>query len=47
VITPRGFTSLPTQEVEYGFSGFIPTNNQTNTRVASSKIKKERKKERA
>jgi len=30
VITPRGFTSLPTQEAEYIFSGFIPTNKQTN-----------------
>ena len=30
VITPRGFTSLPTQEVEYSFLGFIPTNKQTN-----------------
>jgi len=31
VITPRGFTSLPTQEAEYGFSGFIlkQTNKQT------------------
>jgi len=26
VITPRGFTSLPTQEVEYSFTGFIPIN---------------------
>jgi len=24
----RGFTSLPTQEVENSFSGFIPTNKQ-------------------
>jgi len=30
VITPRGFTSLPTQEVKYSFSGFVPTNKQTN-----------------
>jgi len=30
VITPRGFTSLTTQEAEYSFSGFIPTNKQTN-----------------
>ena len=32
VITPRGFTSLRTQEAEYSFSGFNPTkqNNQTN-----------------
>jgi len=31
VITPRGFTSLPTQEAKYSFSGFIPTTNkQTN-----------------
>ena len=28
VITPRGFTSLQTQE--YSFPGFIPTNKQTN-----------------
>jgi len=27
---PRGGTSLPTQEAEYSFSGFIPTNKQTN-----------------
>jgi len=26
-----GFTSLPTQEAGYGFSGFIPTNKQTNS----------------
>jgi len=25
-----GYTSLPTQEAEYSFSGFISTNNQTN-----------------
>jgi len=31
VITPRGFTSLPTQEAEYSFSGlFQQTNKQTN-----------------
>jgi len=30
VITPRGFTSLPIQEAEYCFPGFIPTNKQTN-----------------
>jgi len=30
VITPKGFDSLPTQEVEYDLSGFIPTNKQTN-----------------
>jgi len=30
VITPRGFTSLPTQEAEYSFSGFVPTNKQVN-----------------
>ena len=30
VITPRGFTSLPTQEPQYCFSGLIPTNKQTN-----------------
>jgi len=30
VITPRGFTSLPTQEAKYSFSGLIPTNKQTN-----------------
>ena len=30
VITPRGFTSFPTQEVEYNFSDSIPTNKQTN-----------------
>jgi len=29
VITPRGFTSLPTQEAEYSFSCFIPTNKHT------------------
>jgi len=29
VITPRGFTSLPTQETAYSFPGFIPTNKQT------------------
>jgi len=29
-ITPREFTSLPTQEAEYSFSGFIPINKQTN-----------------
>jgi len=29
-IVPRGFTSLPTQETEYNFSGFIPTSKQTN-----------------
>jgi len=33
VITPRGFTSLPTQEAEYSFSGFIPTNKQTNKKT--------------
>jgi len=27
-ITPSGFTSLPTQEEEYSFLGFIPTNKQ-------------------
>ena len=26
----RGFTSLQQEEVEYNFSGFIPTNKQTN-----------------
>jgi len=26
----RGFTSLPTQEAEYSFLGFIPINKQTN-----------------
>jgi len=30
VITPRGFTSMTTTEVEYDFSGFIPTNKQKN-----------------
>jgi len=30
VITPRGFTSLPTQKAEYSFPGFIPTHKQTN-----------------
>jgi len=30
VIIPRGFTSLQTKEEEYSFSGFIPTNKQTN-----------------
>jgi len=30
VTAPRGFTSFPTQEVEYCFWGFIPTNKQTN-----------------
>jgi len=30
VTSPRGFTSLPTQEAEYSLSGFIPTNKQTN-----------------
>jgi len=30
VITPRGFTSLLTQEAEYSMSGFISTNKQTN-----------------
>jgi len=29
-ITPRGFTSLQEKELEYGFSGFIPTNKKTN-----------------
>ena len=31
MIAPRGchVTSLQTKEVEYGFSGFIPTNKQT------------------
>jgi len=33
VITPRGFTSLPTQETAYSFTGFIPKNKlkQTNS----------------
>ena len=30
MITPRGFTSLPTQEAEYSFSGFKPTIKQKN-----------------
>ena len=30
MIAPRGFTSLQTKEAEYSFSGFIPTNKQTN-----------------
>jgi len=30
VTIPRGFTSVPTQEEEYNFPGFIPTNKQTN-----------------
>jgi len=30
MITPRGFISLSTQEAEYCFSGFIPTNKQAN-----------------
>jgi len=29
-ITPRGFTSPPTQEAVYSFSGFIPTNKHTD-----------------
>jgi len=33
VITPRGCFSLPTQEAEYSFSGFIPTNKQTNKKM--------------
>jgi len=33
VLTPRGFTSLPTQEEEYSFSGFIPTNKKTNNEI--------------
>ena len=32
VTTPRGFTSLPTQEVGYSFLGYIATNKQTNKR---------------
>jgi len=36
VIAPRGFTSLPTQEAEYSFSGFIPTNKQTNKGLTPS-----------
>ena len=33
VITPRGFTSLPTQEAECNFSGLIPTNKQNKKKV--------------
>jgi len=33
VTTPRGFTALPTQDVEYSCSGFIPTNKQTNKQI--------------
>jgi len=36
VITPRGVTSLPTQEAEYSFSGFIPTTNKQITLVEMS-----------
>ena len=33
---PRGFTSLPTQEVEFGSSGCILTNKQTNKQTHMS-----------
>jgi len=32
---PRGFDSLPTQEVGYSFSGFIATNKQANKQTKS------------
>ena len=35
VINPREFTSLPTHEAKYSFSGFIPTNKQTNKQMRS------------
>jgi len=35
VITPRRFTSLPTQEVEYSFPSFIPTNKQINKQTSA------------
>jgi len=38
--TPRGSSSLPPQEVENIFPGFIPTNKQTNKKKNKKKKKK-------
>jgi len=38
MITPRGLTPLSTQEEEYSFSGFIPTNKKTSKQCPGGRV---------